>query len=98
MVRGALQPRATTFDQCDVAPAAVVAADAFAGADDPESGRPMQGEAGGVLGEDAGLDRPDAGRLGRADECLEQTPANPATAMARVYVDGVLDDAGVRAP
>ena len=51
-------------DQDDVTPPAEVLADALAPADDPEPAGFVQRQAGGVLGEDAGLDRPDPGGLG----------------------------------
>jgi len=41
---------AATFNEDDIAPVAVVLADAFSGADDAEPGGPVQGQAGGVSG------------------------------------------------
>ncbi|GAA4324968.1 hypothetical protein ACFQY7_50380 [Actinomadura luteofluorescens] len=46
----------------------MVAADLFAGADGPEACARVEVEAGGVVGEDAGLDGPDAGGFGGVDE------------------------------
>jgi hypothetical protein len=48
-----LHDRAAALDEDDVAPAAVVAAEAFPGADHAEADRLVQGQAGGVLREDA---------------------------------------------
>jgi hypothetical protein len=64
----ALHGRAAALDHDDVAPAAVVLADAFPGPDHTEPGGPVQGHAGGVLREDARLDGPDPGGLGRGDQ------------------------------
>jgi hypothetical protein len=47
-----LHDRAATFDEDDVAPAAVILADPFPGTDDAEPGRFVQGQAGRVLRED----------------------------------------------
>ena len=55
---------ASAFDEGDVAPDAVVSADAFAGADHAEARTSVQGQAGGVLREDAGLHGPDPGGVG----------------------------------
>jgi hypothetical protein len=60
-----------------------VAADAFADADGAEAGGVVQGEAGGVLGEDTGLDGPDPGCLGGGDQRVKQGPAD-ATALVQV--------------
>jgi hypothetical protein len=49
------------LDKQDVPPQAEMAAEALAGADGPEPGSRVQGQAGDVLGEDAGLEGPDAG-------------------------------------
>lgn len=66
-----LEVRAAPFDEDDVAPGAVLLADAFAGADHAEPGPLMQREAGGVLRKDARLHRPDAGLFGRVDQRVE---------------------------
>jgi hypothetical protein len=55
---------AASFDEDGVAPASVVLADALAGADVAESGSVVEGQAGGVFREDAGLDGPDPGCFG----------------------------------
>ncbi len=55
------------LDEDDVAPPAVEPTDPFAGADDPEAAGAVEGKAVDVLGEAAGLDRPDASGLGRRD-------------------------------
>jgi hypothetical protein len=44
---------AAAFEEDDVSPAVVVAAEVVAGADDAEAGLFVEAEAGGVLGEDA---------------------------------------------
>src|SRR5450755_4590903 len=54
---------AAPLKEGDIAPAAVMTADAAAGAGDAEAGLLVQADAGGVLGEDAGLERPDAPAL-----------------------------------
>jgi Pentapeptide repeats (8 copies) len=59
-----LDQGAAAFDQGDVAPGAVMLADSLAGSDDPESASLVQGQAGGVLREDPGLDGPDPGGFG----------------------------------
>jgi hypothetical protein len=59
--------RAAAFEEGDVAPAAVIAGDALAAADAAETGALVEPEAGGVLGEDPGLDGSDTG----ADNCHE---------------------------
>src|ERR1041385_4592063 len=56
-----------SLQQYDVAPATVPPADSFTDTDDPEAGLFVQAEARDVLRGHAGLDRPDAGRLGRLD-------------------------------
>jgi hypothetical protein len=76
---------------------AVVLADAFPGPDDAEPGGLVQGQAGGVLREDAGLDGPDPGRLSRRDQRGQQSTAGAAAAGGGVDVDGMLDDPGVDA-
>ena len=53
---------------------------------------------GGVLGEDAGEERPEAGRLGRRDERLEERPADPAAAGLGGDVDALPGDARVDPP
>ena len=50
-----------------------------------------------VLGEDAGLHRPDAGRLGAPGELREQRPADAAAARPFGHVDAVLGYPVVRA-
>jgi len=52
-----LHDGAAAFDEDDVAPAGVVLADALPDADHPEAGGPVQGQAGGVPGEDTGFDQ-----------------------------------------
>ena len=77
-----LHDRAAALDQDDIAPAPMMPADTFPCPDDAEPGGQVQGHAGGVLREDAGLDGPDPGRLGRDDQGLQQ-PAADALAAAR---------------
>lgn len=71
---------AAAFDQDDVAPYTVVPADALASTDDPEPRPLMQSETAGVLGEDAGLDRPGTRRLGRSDQGPLGDSAHPSAA------------------
>jgi hypothetical protein len=73
----------------------VVLADAFPGPDDAEPGGLVQGQAGGVLREDAGLDGPDPGGLGGGDERVQEPAAGALAAGSGVDVDGMLDDPGV---
>src|SRR3954447_22146410 len=89
--------RASALEQEHVAPGAVQPTEPLAAADDPETGSLMHAEARLVLREDAGLDRPDPGRLGRGDERLEQRPADAAAARLGSDVDAVLDHAAVDA-
>jgi hypothetical protein len=70
----------------------VVLADAFPGPDDAEPGGLVQGQAGGVLREDAGLDGPDPGGLGGGDQRVQEPAAGALAASRGVDVDGVLDD------
>jgi hypothetical protein len=74
-----------------------VLADAFPGPDDAETGGLVQGHAGGVLGEDAGLDGPDPGGLGGGDQRVKEPTAGALATGSGVDVDGVLDDPGVYA-
>src|SRR5439155_24739233 len=90
--------RAAALQQDHVAPAAVVPAEPLPDTDHPEPGPLVQAQAGGVLGEDPGLDGPDPGRLGGADQGAEQRGADPAPAGRRGDVHGVLDDTLVCAP
>src|ERR1700723_2546144 len=89
--------RAAALDEQDVAPAPVVLAEALPNPDDPEPGRPVQGQAGGVLREDAGLDGPDPRGLGGGDQGVQEPTAGALAAGTGVDVDRVLDDAGVNA-
>ena len=89
---------AAAFEEGDVAPAAVMAADALARADDTEPGSLVKPEAGGVLGEDPGLDGPDPGGFSRAGEGIDQRGPDAPAACVRVHVDRVLDDAAVHRP
>lgn len=59
------------FDEDDVAPSAVMLADAVASADFAESCGAVECGAGGVLREDAGLDGPDSGVCGGRDQRVE---------------------------
>src|SRR5579875_791306 len=86
---------AAAFDEHHVAPGSVVAAGALAGADGAEPGLGVQAQAGGVLGEDTGLDGPDPGGLGGIDQGPQQCGGNAAAAVTGMDVDAVLDDAGV---
>jgi hypothetical protein len=92
-----LHNRAAALDQDDIAPAPMMLADAFPCPGDAEPGDPVQGHAGGVLREDAGLDGPDPGRLSRGDQRIQELTADAPAAGAGVDVDGMLDDTGVDA-
>ena len=92
-----LHDRAAALDEENVAPAAAMLADAFPDPDDAEPGRPVQGEAGGVLREDAGLDGPDPGGLGGGDQRVQEPAAGAAASGSGVNVDRVLDHPGVDA-
>jgi hypothetical protein len=63
---------ASSFDEDGVAPASVVPGDALADADVAEPGGVVEGQAGGGLGKDAGLDGPDARGLGGGDVGVQQ--------------------------
>src|SRR5260370_589413 len=89
--------RAAALDHDDVAPAAVVLADAFPGPDHAEPGGLVQGEAGGVLREDAGLDGPDPGGLGGGDQRVQQPAAGALAAGGGGDGDRGRDDPGVDA-
>ena len=84
-----LHDRAAALDQDDIAPAPMMLADAFPYPDDTEPGGPVQGEAGGVLGEDARLDGPDPGRLGGGDQSVQQPAPGALAAGTRVDIDGM---------
>jgi hypothetical protein len=73
----------------------VVLADAFPVSDNPEAAGFVEYEAGGVLGEDAGLDRPDARCLGGGDQLLEQGASDALAVSGGCDVDGMFDDSGV---
>jgi hypothetical protein len=91
---------AAAFDEDGVAPPVrlrQVSADLFAYAYGAEPGRAVQRETGRVLREDRGLDGPDPGRLGRSDQGIEQGSADAEALRVGMDVDGVFDDAGVRA-
>lgn len=70
---------------------------AFAGAHDPKAGRLVESNAGDILGEDAGLDRPDAGPFGGVNELFEKCPTDSSSMCGRRDVDGIVDDTGVGA-
>ena len=75
----------------------MVLTDALPGADDAEPGAPVQGQAGGIFREDAGLDGPDPGGLGGSDQRVQEPTAGAPAADGGVDVDGVLDHPGVDA-
>src|SRR5262245_14408721 len=55
----------------------------------------MEGDAGAVLGEDPGLERPDPGPLGALDQLAEELPADAAALSPRRDVYALLGHAGV---
>lgn len=61
---------ASSFKQDGVTPNAVHLADLFPGADGAETGFFVELEAGGIFGEDPGLQGPEAVSLAFGDECL----------------------------
>src|SRR5690606_9918787 len=73
---------AAPLEQERVAPAPAHAPDPLAAAHLTESMPAMQGEGGGILGEDARLERPEAGGLRAVDE-RAQEPAAHAPAAGR---------------
>src|SRR5215472_9144159 len=74
------------FEQDHVAPAAVMTAYPLADAHLPEARPPVQPQAAGVLGEDAGLDGPDPGGFGRVDEGPQQGGTHAAATGRRVHI------------
>ena len=76
----------------------MVTAEPLPDAHHPEPGPLVQAQAGGVLGEDPGLDGPDPGRLGGADQGAEQGAPDPAPAGRGGDVHRVLDHPLVDAP
>src|SRR5262249_15060024 len=88
---------AAPLDEDQVAPAAVQVADPCADAHHAEALPLVQAEAGGVLREDAGLDGPDPGGLGGADQRLHQGTADALPARLRRHVHRVFHHPGVRA-
>src|SRR5438093_350625 len=91
-------PMAPSLHEHDVAPGAVEPAQPLAQPHDAEAAAPVQLDARGVLGEDAGLQRPDAAQLAALDERLEQGSADAAAAGSFRDVDALLGDACVDAP
>src|SRR5262245_44174830 len=67
---------AAPLEEEHVTPDAVELTEPLTATDDAEADALMEAHAGLVLREDPGLDRPDAGRLGRGDERLEQRPTD----------------------
>ena len=61
-----------------------------------ESHGHVEGATGGVLGENARLDRPIAVRARLLDELLQEAFGDALAAMLRCHVKGMLDDAAVR--
>lgn len=88
---------AAALDEQDVAPAAVVLADPFPCSDYAETGSLMKCSAGGVFGEDAGLNGPDSRVLGGRDERIQELAADTPAAGAGVDVDGMPDNSRVYA-
>jgi len=65
------------FEEKDVSPLAMELAEPLSGTDDAKAAGLMEGDAGGVLGEDAGLDRPEAGGVGSVQERAERMRPMP---------------------
>ena len=80
-----------------VTPDATKLPEPFAPSDDPEPARMVEGDAGAVLGEDPGLDRPHARGGGRVDEIGEEESAHTSALVVRVHVDTVFDHTGAAA-
>ena len=88
--------RRTAFEQHDVAPAASrILAERPLDTDAAEPHAFVQPEAGRVLGHDAGEQCPEAGRLRRRDDRLEQRPTDASTAGSRGDVDAFPGHAAV---
>ncbi len=77
------------------APRLTELAQALARADDAEAAPLVQRDAGLVLGEDARLERPDPGALGRFDQCPQEASADALAASVLGHVDHLLRDAAV---
>src|SRR4051794_35067007 len=89
-------PRATSLEKDDVTPdARGVAADLFLDADPAKPDALMEGQAGGVVGLDAGDQRPDAGPLRLGDQRLEERTPDTAATRARVDIDTLPGDARI---
>jgi quinoprotein glucose dehydrogenase len=88
---------AAAFEEQDVAPDAAEPAQALAAAHDPEAAALVQGDAGHVLREDAGLQRPEAMALGRGDQRVEQRAAQAPPAAGLADVDAHFGHARVDA-
>ena len=89
---------AAAFDEQDVAPSAMVLANAFSGADDPEAGGLVEVKARAVLREDPRLDGPDASGFGRGDEGIQEQPPDALATAVGMNIDGVLNYSGVDGP
>jgi hypothetical protein len=85
------------FEEEHISPGAVELAEALSPADDAKAAGVVEGNAGGVLWEDTGLDGPDPGCLGGLDEGGEQEPSNATALVGGVDANAVLDDPGVTA-
>ena len=76
----------------------MVLADAFSGANDPESSGLVEMKARAVLREDPSLDGPDASGFGRGDEGIQELPSDALAAAVGMNIDGVLNYSGVDGP
>jgi hypothetical protein len=92
--RSGLEPHAPAppLHQHHVAPAAEVASDPLARTEHAEATGLVQRKAGRVLGEDPGLERPQAGLLRGAAHGLEQSATDAAPARGRGHVHAHLGD------
>ena len=89
---------AASLDQDDVPPRPAHPPDPLARPDDAKARPRVQSQARRVLREQAGLQRPDACRLGGRDVRGEQASAHAAARGGGVDIHGVLDDARSRRP
>src|SRR5438105_1631752 len=81
---------APSFEEEDVAPDAVTAAEPLADADDAEAAALVERDARDVLGKDPCLDGPDTVQLGPLDEPGEEHAPDVAAARGGRHVDAVL--------
>ena len=92
---GRLLLRNAMFHQEHVPPDAVQLTEAFPVADNSETTGLVEGNAGGILGEDTGLHGPVPRRARRLNESEEYERADPLPMVAGVDIHAVLDHARI---